>query len=50
MQAIGYRPFRYQLVAYVIAACLCSVAGVLLANLTEYVSPAYIELATARAS
>ncbi|PJE33024.1 leucine/isoleucine/valine transporter permease subunit [Pseudooceanicola marinus] len=42
MQAIGYRPFRYQLVAYVIAACLCSVAGVLLANLTEYVSPAYM--------
>ncbi|WP_010139768.1 branched-chain amino acid ABC transporter permease [Oceanicola sp. S124] len=42
MQAMGYRPFPYQLVAYVIAACLCSVAGVLLANLTEYVSPAYM--------
>lgn len=42
MQAMGYRPFPYQLVAYVIAGCLCSVAGVLLANLTEYVSPAYM--------
>ena len=42
MQAIGFRPFRYQLAAYVIAACLCSVAGVLLANLTQYVSPAYM--------
>ncbi|MBR9763411.1 MAG: branched-chain amino acid ABC transporter permease [Rhodobacteraceae bacterium] len=42
MQAMGYRPFPYQLIAYVIAACLCSVAGVLLANLTEYVSPAYM--------
>ncbi|KAA2314215.1 branched-chain amino acid ABC transporter permease [Pseudooceanicola sediminis] len=42
MQAIGYRPFPYQLTAYVIAACIASVAGVLLANQTEYVSPAYM--------
>ncbi|CAM3365039.1 branched-chain amino acid ABC transporter permease [Paracoccus nototheniae] len=42
MQAIGFRAFPYQLTAYVIAACLCSVAGVLLANQAIYVSPAYM--------
>ncbi|MFC3167732.1 branched-chain amino acid ABC transporter permease [Paracoccus fontiphilus] len=42
MQAIGFRPFPYQLTAYVIAGCLCSVAGVLLANQAIYVSPAYM--------
>ena len=42
MQAIGYRPFRYQLTAFVIAGCMASVAGVLLANQAEFVSPAYM--------
>lgn len=42
MQAVGFRPFPYQLTAYVIAACLCSVAGVMLANQAAYVSPAYM--------
>lgn len=42
MQAIGFRPFPYQLTAYVIAGCICSVAGVLLANQADYVSPAYM--------
>jgi branched-chain amino acid transport system permease protein len=42
MQAIGFRPFPYQLTAYVIAGCICSVAGVLLANQAIYVSPAYM--------
>ncbi|MGR3197178.1 MAG: branched-chain amino acid ABC transporter permease [Paracoccus sp. (in: a-proteobacteria)] len=42
MKAIGFRPFPYQLTAYVIAGCLCSVAGVLLANQAIYVSPAYM--------
>lgn len=42
MQAVGFRPFPYQLAAYVIAACICSVAGVLLANQAIYVSPAYM--------
>ena len=32
----------YRLVAYVIAAMLCALAGVLLANQTEFVSPAYM--------
>lgn len=42
MQAVGFTPFPYQLVAYVISGCLCSVAGVLLANSTEYVSPDFM--------
>ncbi|MDO5604551.1 MAG: branched-chain amino acid ABC transporter permease [Paracoccus sp. (in: a-proteobacteria)] len=42
MQAIGFRPFPYQLTAYVIAACICSIAGVMLANQAAYVSPAYM--------
>ncbi|AUH65957.1 branched-chain amino acid ABC transporter permease [Paracoccus zhejiangensis] len=40
MQAIGYSPFRFQLTAYVISGCLAAVAGVMLANQTEFVSPA----------
>jgi branched-chain amino acid transport system permease protein len=42
MQAIGFAPFRYQLVACIIAGVMCAVAGVLLANQTEFVSPAYM--------
>ncbi|MBE3637961.1 branched-chain amino acid ABC transporter permease [Mangrovicoccus algicola] len=42
MRAIGYRPFRYRLAAYVLSGMICAVAGVLLANQTEYVSPAYM--------
>ncbi|HVL73971.1 MAG TPA: branched-chain amino acid ABC transporter permease [Beijerinckiaceae bacterium] len=42
MQAIGYNPFSYQLAAYVIAGTICGLAGVLLANQTEFVSPAYM--------
>lgn len=42
MQAIGFAPFRYQLVAYVISGMLCAIAGVLIANQTGFVSPAYM--------
>ena len=42
MQAIGYAPFPYQLVACIVAGAMCAVAGVLLANQTEFVSPAYM--------
>jgi branched-chain amino acid transport system permease protein len=42
MQAIGFQPFRYQLTAFVIAGCMASIAGVLLANQAEFVSPAYM--------
>jgi branched-chain amino acid transport system permease protein len=42
MQAIGFNPFAFQLTAYVIAGLMCGVAGFLLANHTEFVSPAYM--------
>ncbi len=42
MQAIGFSPFRYRLVAYVIAGGIAGVAGVLLANQAGFVSPAYM--------
>jgi branched-chain amino acid transport system permease protein len=40
MQAIGFPTLRYKLVCFVIAGTLCGLAGVLLANHTEFVSPA----------
>lgn len=42
MQAIGFSPFRYQLTAFVISGCITSIAGVLLANQAEFVSPAFM--------
>jgi len=42
MATIGYDVFRYQRVAYVIAGCIGGLAGFLLANATEFVSPAYM--------
>ena len=41
MEAIGFAPYRYQLTAYVIAGMIAGLAGVLLANQTEFISPAY---------
>jgi branched-chain amino acid transport system permease protein len=42
MQAIGFNPYPYQLAAYVISGMIGGLAGFLLANLTEFVSPAYM--------
>ena len=42
MQAIGFEPLPYQLTAYIMAAVLAALAGVLLANQAEFVSPAYM--------
>jgi branched-chain amino acid transport system permease protein len=39
MQALGFDTYRYKLVCYVIAAMICSVAGVLLGNFTGFISP-----------
>jgi branched-chain amino acid transport system permease protein len=39
MQAVGFNPYAYQLVAYVIAGMMAGLAGALLANHTEFVSP-----------
>ena len=40
MQAIGFPTYRYRLVCFVIAGTMCGLAGALLANHTEFVSPA----------
>ena len=42
MAAIGFNVTRYQHVAYVIAGMLGGLSGFLLANATEFVSPAYM--------
>jgi len=42
MQAIGFTPYAYRVTAYVIAGSICGLAGFLLANQTEFVSPAYM--------
>jgi branched-chain amino acid transport system permease protein len=40
MRAIGFPTYRYRLVCFVIAGTLCGLAGALLANHTDFVSPA----------
>ena len=40
MRAIGFPTFRYKLVCFVIAGAMCGLAGALLANLTNFISPA----------
>ena len=42
MLAIGYSTFRYKLLAFIIAGSMCGLAGFLLANLTEFVTPEYM--------
>ena len=42
MLAIGYPVFRYRLVAFIISGAMCGVAGFLLANLTEFVTPDFM--------
>src|SRR5919112_3118419 len=42
MEAIGFQPFRFQLAAYVISGMMAGLAGCLLANLAEFVSPSYM--------
>src|SRR5262249_35261981 len=40
MRSIGFPTFRYRLTCFVIAGTLCGLAGALLANHTDFVSPA----------
>jgi branched-chain amino acid transport system permease protein len=42
MRAIGFPTFRYKLTAFVLAGTMCGIAGVLLANFTKYMSPAFM--------
>ena len=43
MLALGFPTLRYKLTAYVISALICVVAGMLLANLTRFASPSYMQ-------
>jgi branched-chain amino acid transport system permease protein len=40
MRAIGFPTYRYRLTAFVIAGVMCGLSGALLANHTDFVSPA----------
>ena len=42
MRSLGYPTLRYRLAAYMLSGMVCAVAGVLLANLTRFVSPSYL--------
>jgi branched-chain amino acid transport system permease protein len=42
MQAIGFSPYPYRLTAYTMAGATCGLAGFLLGNQVEFVSPAYM--------
>ena len=48
MQAIGFPTFRYKLTAFVISGTMCGIAGALLANLTEFVTPEFNALVPLR--
>lgn len=39
MRALGYKPYAYKLMAFVVSGALVGLAGALLANHTEFVSP-----------
>ncbi|MEX0842240.1 MAG: branched-chain amino acid ABC transporter permease [Xanthobacteraceae bacterium] len=40
MQAIGFPTYRYRLACFVIAGAMCGLAGALLANFSNFISPA----------
>jgi branched-chain amino acid transport system permease protein len=42
MEAIGFAPYAYRLAAYVMAGTVAGLAGFLLGNQVEFVSPAYM--------
>jgi branched-chain amino acid transport system permease protein len=42
MRAVGFATFRYKLAAFVLAGAVCGLAGALLANQTEYLTPSYM--------
>ncbi|MBL6455163.1 branched-chain amino acid ABC transporter permease [Belnapia sp. T6] len=42
VQAVGFSPYPYRLLAYGIAGAVAGLAGVLLANAAEFVAPSYL--------
>jgi branched-chain amino acid transport system permease protein len=41
-RAVGFPPYRYKLTAFVIAGAMCGLAGALLVNQTEYLTPEFM--------
>jgi len=39
MRAVGYNTYVYQLVCYVISGIMCGIAGALMANFSDFISP-----------
>ena len=42
MRALGFKTYPYKLIAFVLSAMMCSVSGLLLANLTDFVTAQYM--------
>ena len=42
MRAIGFSPYRYKLAAFTLAGAMCGLAGALLVNHTEYLTPEFM--------
>jgi branched-chain amino acid transport system permease protein len=42
VQAVGFNPYPYRLLAYTIAGGIAGLAGLLLANATEFVAPSFL--------
>lgn len=42
ISALGYAPFRFRLIAYSLAGGIAGIAGVFLANMSDFVSPSYL--------
>ena len=42
MRALGFPTFRYKLIAFVLSGMMCAFSGILLANLTDFVSAQYM--------
>jgi branched-chain amino acid transport system permease protein len=42
LRAVGFATFRYKLAAFVVAGAVCGLAGALLTNQTEYLTPSYM--------
>lgn len=40
--SVGLHAYRYKLASFVLAGTLCSIAGALMANMAQFVSPAYM--------
>jgi len=42
MRALGFPTYRYKLLVFILSAVMCSISGLLLANLTDFVTAQYM--------